>query len=409
MERSMSRKAIVVVAGCLLSLAGGGCDASSDGGGSGTGAVQQSGAGGAAGVGGGSGGAAGAGGAAGVGGAAGAGGAAGMSMTAGSGGMAANAMAGAGAGVGGGGAGGAAGDMPIDPGDFDYSVENVMLTETLTIAAGETVHVGPGTTFTASAGVKIQINGTLVVSGSADSKVKFLGAGVPRSWEGIVIGSGGNLQLTHAEIGGATHGIYAEAGSSYTVDYAEIGTSFKCAILFADGSFDHTKFHASGDDTFSPVNEVSVADVNGTLTIIDASPTISNSSFDNSSPLVDMIRVGGSGAPVFDHIKVVGAHCGFHTNGGVNNQPVVRNSVLEGMSYGIMAYTSKAIFENNNFMGNSADIGFCFGATAENSVQLSGNFYSSGSASLDPTCFEITTADPSPAAAAHAGAGPVGL
>jgi hypothetical protein len=284
-----------------------------------------------------------------------------------------------------------------------------MLTETLTIAVGETVSVGPGTTFTASAGVKIQINGTLIVAGSADAKVKFLGAGTPRSWEGIVIGSGGNLQLTHAEIGGATHGIYAEAGSSYTVDYAEIGTSFKCAILFADGSFDHTKFHASGDDTFSPVNEVSVDDVNGTLTIIDASPTISNSSFDNSSPLVDMIRIGGNGSPVFDHIKVVGAHCGFHTNGGVNNQPVVRNSVLEGMSYGIMAYASKAIFENNNFMGNSADIGFCFDATAENSAQLSGNFYSSGTASLDPTCSEITTADPSPATAAHADAGPVGL
>jgi hypothetical protein len=407
MERSMSRKAMVVVAGCVLSLAGWACDAASESGSGGMGA-PIAGAGGmmsASGTGG-VGGAAGAGGAAGVGGAGGVGGAAGM-MVAGTGGTMANVMAGTGAGTGAG-VGGVAGTM-VEPGDFDYVGENVMLTETLTIPAGETISVGPGTTFTASAGVKVQINGTLVVAGSADSKVKFLGAGTPRSWEGIVIASGGVLQLTHAEIGGATYGIYAEAGSSYTVDYAEIGTSFKVAVLYADGSFDHTKFHASGDDTFSPVNEVSVDDVNGSLTIIDASPTVSNSSFDNSSPLVDMIRIGGNASPVFDHISVVGAHCGFHTNGGVNTVPIIRNSVLEGMSYGIMAYTSKATFENCNFMGNSADVGFCFDATADNAPTLMNNFYSTGSASFDPTCSEITTADPMPAAAAHPTAGPQGL
>ncbi len=404
----MSRKAMVLVAGCVLSLAGWACDSASESGSGGTGAAQAGAGGmmsasGAGGVGGSAG--AGSGGAAGASGVGGAGGAAGM--TGGTGGTMANMIAGAGAGTGAG-VGGGAGTM-IAPGDFDYAGENVMLTETLTIPAGETISVGPGTTFTASVGVKVQVNGTLVVAGSADSKVKFLGAGTPRSWEGIVIGSGGVLQLTHAEIGGATYGIYAEAGSSYTVDYAEIGTSFKVAVLYADGSFDHTKFHASGDDTFSPVNEVSVDDVNGSLTIIDASPTVSNSSFDNSSPLVDMIRIGGNSSPVFDHILVKGAHCGFHTNGGVNTVPVIRNSVLEGMSYGIMAYTSKATFESCNFMGNSADIGFCFDATADNTPTLRNNFYSSGSASLDPTCFDITAADPMPAAAAHTDAGPQGL
>jgi len=407
----MSRKAMLLVAGCVVSLAGWACDASSESGGSGAGA-PQAGAGGmmsASGVGGGGGGSAGAGtgGAAGLGGAGGVGGAAGMTV-AGTGGTMANMMAGTGAGTGAG-VGGVAGTMPIDPGDFDYAGENVMLTETLTIPAGETISVGPGTTFTASAGVKVQINGTLVVAGSADSKVKFLGAGTPRSWEGIVIASGGVLQMTHAEIGGATYGIYAEAGSAYTVDYSELGTSFKVAVLYADGSFDHTKFHASGDDTFSPVNEVSVDDVNGSLTIIDASPTVSNSSFDNSSPLVDMIRIGGDASPVFDHISVKGAHCGFHTNGGVNTVPVIRNSVLEGMSYGIMAYASKATFENNNFLGNSADVGFCFDATAENAPTMTGNFYSTGNVSYDAACFEIGIPDPSPAAAAHADAGPIGL
>lgn len=319
-------------------------------------------------------------------------------------------MASAGAGTGAAnGTGGIAGMIPANPSGFDYADQAVMLTQTLTIDAGKIVRVGPGTTFTASAGVKVQINGTLIVAGSAASPVKFLGAGMPRSWDGIVIASGGVLQLMHAEIGGATYGILAEAGSMYTVDYAEIGTSFKVAVLSADGSFDHTKFHASGDDTFSPVNEVSIDDVNGSLTILDASPTVSNSSFDHSSSVVDMIRIGGNGSPVFDHVSITSAHCGIHTNGGVNNAPTIKNSVLDGMSYGIMAYRSKAKFEHCNFTNNASDVGFCFDATADNAPTLTDNYYSSGSPSYDATCYEIGTPDSMPSAAAHDDVGPVGL
>jgi nitrous oxidase accessory protein NosD len=122
-----------------------------------------------------------------------------------------------------------------------------------------------------------------------------------------------------------------------------------------------------------------------------------------------MIRIGGNASPVFDHISVVGAHCGFHTNGGVNTVPVIKSSVLSGMSYGIMAYATKATFENNNFLGNSADVGFCFDATAENAPTMTGNFYSSGNVSYDAACFEIGIPDPSPAAVEHANAGPIGL
>jgi hypothetical protein len=320
--------------------------------------------------------------------------------------MTANAGTGASAGM-----GGTSGTMTMPgPGQLDYANQNVMLTQTLTIAAGQTVRVGPGTTFSASAAdVKIQIDGTLIVSGSVDAPVKFLGAGMPRSWAGIVVANGGVLNLTHAEIGGATYGILAEAGSMYTVDYAEIGTSFKVAVLSSTGSFDHTKFHASGDDTFSPVNEVSMDDVNGSLTILDGSPTVTNSSFDHSSALVDMIRIGGSSSPVFDHVSITSAHCGFHTNGGVNNTPTIKNSVLDGMSYGIMAYRSKAKIEHCNFTGNANDVGFCFDATADNAPTLTDNFYSSGSPSYDSTCFDIGKPDSMPAATAHGDVGPVGL
>jgi hypothetical protein len=308
---------------------------------------------------------------------------------------------------------GAAGAAPTQGGDngegYDYEAEQVALDSDLVIASGETLRVGPGTTFTASANVKVLVQGTLVITGTSEARVRFLGAGMPRSWHGIVVASGGALTATQVEIGGATYGIHAEAGSSFTVDHAEIGTSFKAAVLQANGSFDHTRFHASGDPTFSPVNEVSIEDVNGTLTILDASPTISNSSFDGSAALVDMIRVGGNASPVFDHIHVKDAHCGIHANGGVNTSPTVRNSVFMQLAYGLMAYATKPIVEDSVFMNNSNDFGFCFDATAENAPALRNNYYSSGEVIVDPTCFQIGTTDASPAAVPNPSAGPAGL
>jgi len=288
-------------------------------------------------------------------------------------------------------------------------MQDVRLDTTLTIPVGTTVRVGPGTTFTAAMGVTVQIDGTLIVEGTASAPVRFLGAGVPRSWEGIVIADGGYAQLTHVEIGGATYGIHALPGSDFTVDYAELGTSFKAAVVQSDGSFDHSKFHASGDPTFSISSDAPITDPNGTLTIVGASPMVSNSSFDGSAALVDMIRVRESSAPIFDHLYIKEAHCGIHMEGGTNNSPTVTNSVFERLAYGVMAYATKPTIANNVFRGNANDVGFCYGATTDNTPSLSDNFYQSGAAVLDPSCVQIGAAEPSPATVAGATVGPMGL
>jgi hypothetical protein len=158
---------------------------------------------------------------------------------------------------------------------------------------------------------------------------------------------------------------------------------------------------------FSPVNEASIDDVNGTLTILSASPTVTNSTFDNSAPLVDMIRIGGSSSPVFDHIRVVSAHCAIHTFGDTNSHPTITNSVFEGLAYGFMAYATAPVIENNVFLGNASDVGFCFGATTESAPILRNNYYSAGSALVDPSCFQVGTADESPAAEPNPTAGPL--
>jgi hypothetical protein len=74
-----------------------------------------------------------------------------------------------------------------------------------------------------------------------------------------------------------------------------------------------------------------------------------------------------------------------------------------------MAFQTKPVFENNVFDGNTNDVGLCLGATADNAPVLTGNYYASGSALIDPGCFQIGTADSAPASAPIEGAGPVGL
>jgi hypothetical protein len=122
---------------------------------------------------------------------------------------------------------------------------------------------------------------------------------------------------------------------------SDLGTSFKAAVVQSDGRFDRMRFHASGDPTFSISSAAPITDVNGTLTIVDASPTVTNSTFDGSAPLVDTIRVRGNSSPVFDHITITGGHCGIHMEGGVNTSPTVSNARFEEQSYGIMAYSTR--------------------------------------------------------------------
>ncbi|HEX4340636.1 MAG TPA: hypothetical protein VH062_32230 [Polyangiaceae bacterium] len=295
----------------------------------------------------------------------------------------------------------------------DYENQVVTLSSDLVIPAGKTVHVGPGVTFEAATGVKIQVEGTLEVDATDASPTIFTGSSVdapaPNAWQGIEVESGGNLVVTHVDIEGAEYGIHAMAGSAYKVDYAVFGTSFKPAVLEADGSFDHSTFHATTPPTIALTVSVTIDDPNGTMTIIDASPTISNSLFDGSTPFTDMVRVGGNSIPVFDHVHLTGAHCAFHTSGATNNSPLVKNSIIENMSYGVMAFTAKPVFENTNFLNNTSDIGFCYGATADNAPVLNGNYFLAGDASFDASCVQVGTTAAGTVSAPIDGAGPVGL
>ncbi|MEY4581889.1 MAG: hypothetical protein RL701_6592 [Pseudomonadota bacterium] len=301
----------------------------------------------------------------------------------------------------------AAGTTSTPSGAFDYEAQEVTLDADLVVPAGKTVRVGPGTTFKASATeVKIQVLGELVVEGTADKPASFLATKTAiRSWHGLVIESGGKLTMKNAKIGGASYGLWAMPGSQFSVDSSVIDTSFKAAIIQSDGSFTHTRFIASVPETVSLASEVSVDDPNGALTIMDASPTVTDCQFDGASTVTDLVRIGGKASPIFDYVYLHDAHCAFHTYGGTNTSARISHARIENFSYGFMAYTTKPIVENSVFKGNSADFGICLGATADNAPALKNNFYSTGEVSLDPSCFNIGIADAAPAATASAEAG----
>jgi hypothetical protein len=103
------------------------------------------------------------------------------------------------------------------------------------------------------------------------------------------------------------------------------------------------------------------------------------------------------------------AHCGFHVFGATTSFTTITNSVIEGMSYGVMAFTTKPNFKNNVFKGNANDAGFCFGATAATKPIFDGNYYASGAAVFDASCVQAGTTSTNTATAAIPGAGPVGL
>ncbi len=288
------------------------------------------------------------------------------------------------------------------PAAFDYENEKVELTADLVIPAGKTVRVGPGVTFHAAGQYKVQVLGTLEVEGSEDAVSAFTG-GAPSSWHGIVVGEGGKLTLRNAKISGAKYGIYAEAGSDFDVADTLIDTSFKTAVVFSDGKFDRTRFTAAVPATIAITEEVGVDDPNGALTIIDASPTITNSRFDGASIFTDLVRIGGDSAPTFDHVYLHDAHCAFHSSGGTKNAPVIRNAVMEGFSYGFMTFTTTPIVEDSVFKNNINDFGLCSGTEA-NAPKLKNNFYG-GEVKLDASCFRIKVKDASPASTANANAG----
>jgi hypothetical protein len=216
-----------------------------------------------------------------------------------------------------------------------------------TVPAGETVTIDPGATINMASGVTITVNGTLTAS-SATTHAKLTGS----SWTGLVVASGGQLNLDGVDISGATTAIDVQGGTA-EYDDGTITAGTPCNV--ATGASFTTK-----KSTFSAV--AGTCNVAGSFTasyltytgggsglfdgIVTNDPTaqlsIEDSTFSGpgpNGPLHDML-VAGSGAAKFHvaYSSIKDVHCGFHF--GTLSEFDISYIDDDSNAYGFMLYGS---------------------------------------------------------------------
>jgi hypothetical protein len=193
-----------------------------------------------------------------------------------------------------------------------------MLSQSVTIGSGATVTVSPGATINVSSGVTITVAGTLTAS-STTKAATINGTG----WKGIVVASGGTLNLTGVDISGAATAIDVQKGAtmaeydSGTINAAttpfniESGGTFGTKSATVTGTLGSTSI--AGSFTASKLTYNS----NGNTGIVTTDPTaqlsIEDSTLQGTGPTGDML-VSQGGAAKFHvaYSTISNVHCGFH-------------------------------------------------------------------------------------------------
>jgi hypothetical protein len=171
---------------------------------------------------------------------------------------------------------------------------------TTRINEGVTITVSPGTTIKFKEGAGLDIRGTLRVQGTSAGKVQ-LGPNAGESTYGLIVGSTGKLELSYAVM---TRGnIQTSAGSTTTITDTQMS-------------------RAAGD----------------LLIMNGGSVTMSYSQIGVPQGQTDT------------------THCNIHTGGNANEISITRSNI-NAAPYGLMLYGGQnAIFTNNNWYDNTADI-----------------------------------------------------
>jgi hypothetical protein len=213
-------------------------------------------------------------------------------------------------------------DANTTVGDMTWS-SGQMLTTNITIPAGTTVTIDPGAQVDVGAGVTITVDGTLTAA-AASNHASLTGA----SWIGIVVASGGTLQLDGVDITGASAALDVQGGgtaeyddgtidqSAASFDVAKGGTlgmkhstltgaAGTCSVA---GSFtaDYLTYTGGGSGLF---DGIVTTDTGAKLSIEDS--TFSGPGA--NGPLHDML-VAQNGAAQFHvaYTDIKSVHCGFH-------------------------------------------------------------------------------------------------
>ncbi len=262
----------------------------------------------------------------------------------------------------------------------------VTLAGAVAVDPGATLTLEAGTTVTAGTGASLAVAGVLVVEGGSGTPVSFAPA-AGGSWQGLSVEAGGTLTASNLAISGFTAPFTAKAGAAWTIDgFQAQGTGGLLLDLRSSGHLTHAALHGAG-----------AGQTTDSVAILDASPVLSYVLADGANRGNDFFRVDGdTSAPVFDHVDVSTAHCGFHFNGGTGIR--VTSTVAHDLAYGIMVLQAQDLqVSGSDFTMDDVVVGICGGGT----VALSDVY-------ADKVLFDASCADQSsttPAAAPHAGVG----
>ncbi len=234
-----------------------------------------------------------------------------------------------------------AGSMTIGSGTW---ADGQAITSSVTIGAGATVTIDPAATVNVATGVTITVLGTLTAS-SATTHAKLTGT----SWAGIVVGSGGTLQLDGVDLVSPTTAIDVRMGAvAAEYDDGTISAATSPFDIEAGGML--TTKHATVTGTLgssSVAGSLTTSyldyDSNGHAGITTTAPaaqlSVEDSTLHGSGPVADfLVSAGGAAKFHVAYTNISNVHCGFHFD--TVSEFDVSHSNIDGNAWGFMLYGS---------------------------------------------------------------------
>ena len=218
------------------------------------------------------------------------------------------------------------------------------LAASVTIKAGATVEIAPGATVTAASGVSITVQGTLSVSAAANH-AKLTGM----NWKGIVIASGGTLNVDGLDIENAENGMWTQAGNldatmldssitsaavPFKMEPGSKLTFTKSKVLKSTGSSQIAGTFAASYMSYDKGSSegLELNDAAGTMTISDSTLTGVGGGDYVVSRAGSLVKV--------EYTTITGSHCGFHFD--AVDKFIIDHVSDDQNSYGAMLYGSGA-------------------------------------------------------------------
>jgi hypothetical protein len=248
----------------------------------------------------------------------------------------------------------------------------VNIMQNTSIEAGATVDVAAGTLINVATGAAITVKGTLTVNGTDGSHVIFNPMQQGASWGGVVVASGGSLQLNYADLNYTQTPLSSNAGAaSVNVSHAQfLHYTGMGSQIASNATFDHLRVEFGSGEGFA-VNGAA-----GTLV------TVTDSVIHQTGG--DALIVNGAGDFTFQYNHVYGnggnttqlsgQHCACHFSS--TGTFTVDHNILEKSQVGFMAggmnAQSKVMY--NNFVSNPEAVYSGLGAISAG-ADLSHNFW----------------------------------